>query len=153
MSMVSGPMQQRVSRRGFTLLEALMASGILLGIVVAVTSAVTAGQQHAFEAQQRIAGTLAAEDLMGRLTTVSYAMLPTWNGYTEPVGEMVDMAGNPLPESFASVGRAVQVASSTQMFNDLGVVINGREVRVRAFDNGNRTLAELIRFIPEPPSP
>ena len=54
----------RRSRRGFTLMESLMASGILLVIVVAVTSAITAGQQHAYEAHLRIAASLAAEELL-----------------------------------------------------------------------------------------
>jgi hypothetical protein len=33
--------------RAFTLLESLMAAGILLAVVVSATTAITAGQQHA----------------------------------------------------------------------------------------------------------
>jgi hypothetical protein len=139
-------------RRAFTLLEALMASGILLGIVVAVTSAITAGQQHAYEAHRRIAATLATEELMGRLITIPYDDLTGWNGHTEAVGAMTDMTGQPMPESFEMVGRSVQVATSLENFEDLGVIVRGRTVQVRAFGSEGRTLAQLTRFIPEPQS-
>ncbi len=138
--------------RGFTLIESLMASGILLVIVVAVTSAITAGQQHAFEAHQRIAATLAAEELMGRLTTETYTNLAAWDGYTEAVGAMTDQAGRQMPTSFAAVGREVDVTTTLRTLNGLGVNILGRTVQVRTFDRDDRTLAELTRYIPEPQS-
>ena len=137
-------------RRAFTLMEALMASGILLGIVVAVTSAITAGQQHAYEAHRRIAATLATEELMGRLITIPHDDLAGWNGYTEPVGAMTDMSGAPMPGSFGMVGRSVQVATSLESFEDLEVIVRGFTVQVRAFGSEGRTLAQLTRFIPEP---
>jgi hypothetical protein len=138
--------------RGFTLIEALMATGILLGIVVTVTSAITAGQQNAFEAQERIAGTLAAEELMGRLITVDYSLLPTWSGYTEAVGSMTDMHANPMPESFGMIGRDVQVTTALKTIGELGVRVRGRTIRVRAFNNDARVLADLTRFVSEPSS-
>src|SRR5262245_1838221 len=72
-----------VGRRAFTLVEALMATGLLLVVVVAVSTAITAGQQQAYEAHQRIAASLAAEELMGRIAADDYASLLTWNGHTE----------------------------------------------------------------------
>ena len=137
-------------RRAFTLLESLMATGILLGVVVAVTSAITAGQQHAYEAHRRIAATLATEELVGRLITVPYADLVGWNGYTEAVGAMSDMTGSPLPDSFDMVGRSVQVGTSLENFEDLGVIVRGRTVQVEAFGSEGRTLARMTRFVPEP---
>jgi hypothetical protein len=139
-------------RRGFTLIEALMATGILLGIVVSVTSAITAGQQNAYEAHERIAGALAAEELMGRLVTVDYATLPSWHGYSEPVGTMTDMNGQPMPDSMGMVGRDVQVATSLKEIGDLAIRVRGRTVVVRAFNNDARILAEISRFVPEPQS-
>src|SRR5262245_10274872 len=100
--------QRAVARRaGFTLLESIMAAGILLVVVVSVTSAITAGQQHAYEAQQQISASLAAEEMLGRLSTKTYDSLPTWDGHTEPVGTMTDVAGQPMPSVFASIGRDV----------------------------------------------
>src|SRR5262245_42003723 len=118
-------------RRGFTLLEALMAAGILLVVVVSVSSAITAGQQHSSAAHQRIAATLAAEELMGRLTTQPYANLPAWDGYTEAVGAMTDAVGNPMPANFDMIGRNVKVTTSMKNISNLSVDIRGRNVRVR----------------------
>jgi len=129
-----------------------MAAGILCMVVVAVTTAVTAGQAQAFEAQQRIAASLAAEELMSRLITVDYASLPTWDGHTEAVGAMTDVAGAAMPASFAGIGRDVHVTTSLRVVTDLDIRVRGRTVRVRAFDGENRTLAELNRFVPEPQS-
>ncbi|MHC5048179.1 MAG: type IV pilus modification PilV family protein [Planctomycetota bacterium] len=46
-------------------MEALIASAILFAGVLAVISAITSGQQKAFEAEQQVMATLAAEELMG----------------------------------------------------------------------------------------
>lgn len=127
-----------------------MASGILFVIVVAVASAITAGQQHSFEAQQRIAATLAAEDLMGRLIETPYAQLTTWNGYTEPVGTMTNAVGTPLPDGYGLIGRDVQVVPLMETIALPSVRVAGQQVTVRAFNAENRTLAQLVHFIPEP---
>lgn len=140
-------------RRGFTLLEALMASSILFAVVVAVTSAITAGQQHAYEAHQRIAASLAAEELMGRVIIDNYDNLPTWNGMTEAAGAMTDVNGSTLPEKFNSIGRNVWVMTSLEDTGVAGVHVQGRTVRVRSVDADGRVLAELVQFIPEPPKP
>jgi hypothetical protein len=139
-------------RRAFTLMEALMATSILFAAVVCVCSAVTSGQQHAYEAQQRIAAALAAEELVGRLGAIPYDELPSWNGHVEEVGQLVDFEGEPFPDSFAMVGRSVTVMTTSQALPDVGVVVRGRQVRVRAFDLADRTLTEVYRFIPEPQS-
>lgn len=142
----------RHPRRGFTLLESLMASGILLAIVVAVCGALTSGQQHAYEAHQRIAASLAAEDLMGRMARVSYAQLMTWHGHDEPVGTLTDPTGTLLPSSFRMIGRRVEVAEVLKTVASLNVKIKGREVCVKAYNDGGRVLAEVRQFVPEPQS-
>lgn len=137
-------------RRGLTLMEALMASGILLMVVVAVTSAITAGQQQSYEAQQRIAASLAVDDLTGRLAIADYSTLPTFHNYTEAVGGMLDMNGQPMPELFATIGRKVTVKTSLRELNDINVKVRGRDVRVQAFDKTGRVLADVSTFVPEP---
>lgn len=139
-------------RRAFTLLESLMAAGILLCVVVAVTSAVTAGQQQAYEAQQRIAAGLAAEELMSRLMAKPYSDLATWHGHTQAVGTMTNMAGHAMPDMFDGIGRNVSVTTSLQEIPDIDVRVRGRTVTVRAFDQTGRVLSELQRFVPEPSS-
>ncbi|MEM7228250.1 MAG: hypothetical protein AAF432_05465 [Planctomycetota bacterium] len=137
-------------RRGYTLLESLMAAGILLGIVVAITSAITAGQQHALEAHMRIAGALAAEDLLSRMTAVSYDDILAWNGYTESAGTMTDVHGQSMPDMFNNIGRSVAVSTDLKNFAELGVKVRGRTIRVHSFDRQNRTLSEIYHFVPEP---
>jgi hypothetical protein len=131
-------------------MEAMMASAILLVVVMSVTSAITAGQQHAYEAKQRIAAALAADELMCRLSTVAYADLPTWHGHSEAIGAMVDGDSNPLPATFDAVGRQVSVVASLETLPTTTIRVRGRTVRVQAFEEGNRVLCELSRFIPEP---
>jgi prepilin-type N-terminal cleavage/methylation domain-containing protein len=144
------PIRRRTSHKGFTLLESLMAAAILLLIVVAVTSAVTAGQQNALEAHLRIAGALAAEELIGRLMLVPYDELPFWNGYDEKPGEMVDGQSTPLPASFNMVGRKAYVTLTLQTVPGVDVKVLGRTVRVEARDLDNRMIVELHRFVPQP---
>lgn len=137
---------------GFTLLEAMMAVTILLVVVIAVTGAVTAGQQHALEARQRIAAALAAEELLGRLTAEPYDKLLGWHGYRESVGTMLDVSGKPLPDSLNLVGRSVSITTSLETVAGLDVRVRGRTVRVQSFDSDLRVLSDLSMFIPEPQS-
>jgi len=133
-------------------MEALIASGILLVAVVAVTGAISAGQQNAYEAHVRIAGVFAAEELMGRLVAVDYDDLPGWNGFAEAPGEMTDMNDAPFPENFDMVGRDVEISTSLKKLDDLNVNIRGRDVIVTAVDADGSALVTLNRFIPEPQS-
>lgn len=129
-----------------------MASGILFAVVVSVTMAMTSGQQHAREAQQRIAGTLAAEELMGRVAMTDYTDLnSTWSGSTESPGDMVDGDGEPFPAQFDGVGREISMTSEQNVLTGyLGIRLRGRLVTVRAFDENNRTLAKLERLFVRP---
>jgi hypothetical protein len=127
-----------------------MAAGILLGIVMAVTSAITAGQQHALEAQHRIAGAIAAEELLSRLVIDSYDNLAKWNGFAEAVGTLTDATGDAMPAMFDAIGRTVDVTTETREIEALGVTIKGRCVIVRALDSEAQVLAELTHFMPEP---
>jgi hypothetical protein len=127
-----------------------MASGILLTIVVSVTSAISAGQQQAYEAHVKIVGTLAADELLGRIVSGDYVNLPVWDNYAENVGEMRNMAGDPMPQSFLMVGRRVQVGLSLVTLNDLGIRVRGYNVAVQAFDRNGRVLAHVTRFVVEP---
>ncbi len=138
------------STSGFTLLEALCATAILAGVVLSVLAAVTAGQQNAFEAQERIAGSLAAEELLGRLVAMPYDDLVSWQGYREEPGSMTTGAGAAMDGAFASVGRKVSITTSLELMPDVNVRVRGRTVQVEAFDRNDRVLADLRVFIPEP---
>ncbi|MFK7958973.1 MAG: hypothetical protein AB8G96_00470 [Phycisphaerales bacterium] len=143
-------LRHRHRRRGFTLLEALLSTGLVLVIVIALTSAVSAGQMHALDAQKTITGTMVADALMSRLVEVDYADLPTWHAYQEAPGELLDADGNPLDGPYHDVGREVEIVSHFERFADLDVNVRGRIVTVRAYTGSGATLCELERFVPEP---
>lgn len=154
---VNGGVAARVSvpavyRRGFTLLEALMAAGILLVAVIAVTSAVTAGQHHAYEAQLRIAGAIAAEELLGRLHTIDYDdLVGDWDDFEEAPGEMETMQGSNYPKAFDRIGRRVTIIDPVAyVLPGLNVNVHGLTVQVQAFDDRGETLVTLSRFVPQP---
>lgn len=138
-------------RRGFTLLEALMASGILLIAVIAVTSAVTAGQHHALEAKLHISGSIAAEELMGRLQTVAYSdLISNWDGFEEAPGEMETMSGEAYPRPFDRIGRRISITTSIHAIQGINVKVHGLTVEVEAFDDRGVSLVTIRRFIPQP---
>lgn len=146
---VAIPAQQ--VRGGFTLLEAMMATIVLFGVVMCVTSAITAGHQNALEAQNRIAGALAADELMGRIVATPYASVQgTWNGFEESVGSMNDAFGNAMTDRFARVGRRVDLSTINMAVGGSGLQVPGTRVTVEAFDTTNRVLATVTTFIPEP---
>lgn len=144
--------RSRHRRRGFTLLEAIIASTILLGIVTAVTGAIVAGQQNSLAARERIAASFAAEALMGRILCGTYDNIASWHGHREDPGTMVDEMDQPLPESFGTIGRSVLVETTLNSVDTLGVYVRGRTITVRAFNTNDETLVTLQRFVPEPSS-
>tara|TARA_Y100001935_G_scaffold140980_1_gene116495 strand:+ start:56 stop:472 length:417 start_codon:yes stop_codon:yes gene_type:complete len=135
-------------RRGITLIEALIASALLLTVVTAVLSALSAGHQHAREAQGLVTASLAAEQLMARVSSDEYGSLADWNGWDEAPGAMVDDAD--MPAIFSMIGRRVLIAREEHAIDHLQVLVNGYTVTVESYDATGRILTRLIRFIPEP---
>jgi hypothetical protein len=117
-------------------METLIASAILFAGVLAVISAIMAGQRKSFEAERQIAATLAAEELMGQYIQVDYDdldLLPS----TQPVDDMVAVT---------------TVTPFDEALPGLDVQVRGRTVRVEVRQElGNlRPLAVVTRVIPEP---
>ena len=138
------------SRRGLTLVESLLASALLLTVVTAVLSALSAGYQHAREAQGLVTASLAAEHLMAQVTSDTYASIPDWNGWDESPGSLVGESDSSLPELFALVGRRVLVHDGEHTLETLQVLVSGVTVTIESYDDTGRVLARLVRFIPEP---
>lgn len=123
--------------RGFTLMEALMASAILFAGVLAVISAITAGQKKAFEAEQQVKATLAAEELLGAIVTDDYDQLEAhWTG-VKPAGDFYAV----ILFSYPNVN-----------LSDLGVIVAGKSANISIWPSltDSRTIVELDHFIPEP---
>lgn len=141
----------RHTRRGFTLLENLMAAAVLGIIVLAVGLAVSAAQKASIEGQKTVLGAMAADDLMSELRALEYAALPTYDGLVQNVGGIQTLAGEDYPETYWALGRSVIVEDTQYQEGGLGAKIDGRRIVVAAFD-ADRVLVELECFVPEPAS-
>jgi hypothetical protein len=127
-----------------------MATSILVGVVFAVTMAITAGQQHSIEARKNIAAALAAEELLGKMVATPYNQLNQFNGLSEEDGNLIAIDGNALPASFDGLARYATVSAMSLSVDGLGVVIQGKMLTVWIEDKKQRSLIELTRFVPEP---
>ena len=148
----------RPIRRGLTLFESLIAIALLAATVTAVMSALASGRQHANIARQSLSAGLAVEMLMARVTALAHtsegwAQLPDWSGYSEEPGLIEAGSGLLLPDAYQTLSLRVELAEARHDIPTLAVRIDGRNVRVLARDSAGETLAEVIRFLPEPQSP
>ena len=138
----------QTTRRGFSLIENLMAAAVLGVIVLAVGLAVSSAQKASQEGQKIILGVMAADDLMSELSVFEYAALSGFE-LNQPVGAMATLGGQNYPETYWALGRSVIVEPATHQEAGLGISIEGQLVTVAAFDE-SRVVAELEMFIPEP---
>lgn len=145
-----GP-HRRLNRRGFTLIEALVASALLGFITLAVISAVTSAQSLSFEGQKQIVAVMAADDLLTELVTLSYADLKAKDGLDQPIGKMETLTAVPYPPVAWAIGRTV--AATEEMVEEpvLKIKVKGLRVIVSARDDF-RVLATVETFVPEPAS-
>lgn len=138
----------RSGRRGITLIESVLAAAILAMAVLAVFSAIGAGTAHAQESGQRIAATMASEDLLARVLLDEGAALERWDGYQEPVGGLVDETNRLLALPQQTVGRRVMVRRDVRSLPGLDPV-NGHLVTVEAFDGEDRVLSSSCEWAAE----
>ncbi len=116
-----------------------MASAILFAGVLAVISAIMSGQKKAFEAEQQVVATLAAEELMGKITTDDYGQLEAhWMGL-QTAGDFYAF---------------IMISSVQEDLSDVGVVVRGKKANIKIYPSMTdmRVIVELEHFIPEPQS-
>ena len=145
-------------RRGLTLFESLIAIGLLLATVTAVMSALAAGRQHSNVARLSMSAGLAVEMLMARVTATAHTndgwmQLPGWQGYRELPGSIEAGSGTLLSEEYQGLELTVELADSRHDIPSLAVRIDGRDVQVTARNTVGKTLAQIVRFLPEPTTP
>lgn len=146
-----------------------MASTILALCVLAITHAVTAGQEQTHFAMHEMRAMSLAEALMEEIQDLPYNdpdgasvagpeagesspdlfdNADDLHGFTESAGEIADMTGNPYPAAFSRFSRSVTAAYATLSLPTLGNV-NGLNVTITIGDGTGKTWT-LQRFIPEP---
>lgn len=138
--------------RGFTLLEALIASVIVA--MVAATASVSVAVGAAVEQQNRasVVAMQAAELQMSSLLELGYDGMSALAG-TEPAGAMLAplrpgaSARLPLPGAFAGLSRTTTVTSENRAFAQYnGHVIEGKRIEVTVAGPDGSVLARLVRF-------
>ncbi|MGD9693059.1 MAG: prepilin-type N-terminal cleavage/methylation domain-containing protein [Phycisphaerales bacterium] len=139
-------------RRAFTLIEAMVAVSVLSLSVLALSSAVAAGQQASLEGQKLMLGSLAVSDMMSELSSVPYNTLTSYHGRKEAAGQIQTIDGVKYPSTYWSIGRQVSVTSTRFSDPGMGVEFGGVTITVRAVDAEGRTVASAERFVPEPAS-
>lgn len=137
------------TRRGYTLIEALVASVLLGLIVLAVMSAVAASQKLSFEGQKQMLGAMAADDLLAELATLSYAERGLRDGMLQQVGAITTLDGQAYPGLYWALGRRVLVEEQNVEHAETGIVVRGQRVAVTTFDD-RRDIATIETFIAEP---
>lgn len=137
------------TQRGFSLMEALLATTVLATLVLAVAAGMGASQRVSFEGQKRMLASIAANDLMSELSTERYSDLFQFNGMEQAVGAMETLDGVVYPQTFWALGREVEVVHSTMTDDDLGVSISGATVTVRVVDK-TAVVADVVLFVADP---
>ncbi len=136
-------------RRGFTLLEAVIASTVLALTVLAIGAAVSASQMNALEGRKAVLGSMVCGDYMSELLTLSYAEIEARSGETLGVGAMTTLDGVSYPDSYWALGRSMTAEEELMTIAELGVTVRGLRIEVLAFDE-NRVVASVESFLPEP---
>lgn len=132
-------------------MESLIASAVLAIVVLAVGSAVSAGQKSSFEGQKLILASMVADDLLSELRTIPYIQLQAYNGRNEAVGQLKTLSNEAYPDTYWSIGRSVLVEYTQYQEPGLGAIINICRIVVSTFDE-NRIIVQLETFLAEPAS-
>lgn len=161
--------RRRTHRGGLTLVECMIATGILSVAVLAVSEAIVAGHAHSRSAMQSAEAADLASALMEEILALAYhdpqgpaALGPDagestrlqfdncddFHGLSEEAGGLHDAAGKTLPAELQSYARSVTAAYTTLNVTGLGSVL-GLSVQVSVSDGGQTW--SINRFIPEPP--
>ena len=160
----------RNARRGVTLLESLIAVGLLVVVVTAVLSAMEVGRQQSDEGRRLTMSALAAEMLLARVADADANAFQEpqawfrhftnsstnggWNGHLEPAGSV--RAGRDavlplLPEDYQEFQLLVETQRQVHRIDPpIAVEIEGVHVRVLATTGEGRALTTIERFLPLP---
>jgi len=138
------------AHRGFTLLEALSASVILLLAVMATSMAMTAGHQHRLESQDQVQAALISEAKMAQILAVAYDNMDDYHGQDQSPGNLTTALLDPYPDTFDRLGRRVSVVADQIVIEGLEITIEGWTITIEAYDETNRVLCAIQRFVPEP---
>ena len=159
-------------RQAFTMVEVLVAILILSVAVIAIMQTITSGHMHALETMDQLKAVFLAESLTeevlaypyldpdgdsvlgpdnGENDRGQYDAIDDFDGYVQAVGDLRDVQGNLLDESYQNFSRSVWVYYDTPRVNTVGGSFDAAGVvfEVVVTDNHDRSLT-LTRFVEEP---
>jgi len=163
-------MTRRHRHFGFTLVEALTASVILVLCIVAVSVCMRAGHQANQDASQGQRAVKLAEELVEYVLSLPYyddggVQTPgpeagetgasafdnadDFHGYSDPEGTLTDMSGSAYPPEYQVFTRSVSVQYGSVSIGGLGQPVDGLTVVVQISDRKGRTW-DVRRFISQP---
>lgn len=137
---------KRPRRRGITLAESLFATALLAMAVAAVFSAIGSGASHADESAQRIAATIAGEDLLAKTLLKRGSDLDDWNGRQENHGYLTDLSGRLIAKPQQRVSRSVWIEPEVRSLPGFET-IDGRVVRVDTFDKDGQFIGSIMEWV------
>lgn len=163
----------RPRARGFTLVEALLATAVLAFAVAALTQAVVAGQMHTYDAMHSGRAVALGEALLEEILALPYEdpagpdaagpeadettrqlydNINDYHGHTESPTWLTDAENNTYPALYQEFTRSASVVTDTVSVAAFGTVQNGVTVTVVVSEGvGGRTWT-VERFVPEPSS-
>ncbi len=169
-TVTSVPTSRHHHRRGVTLLESLIAVGLLVVVVTAVLGAMDVGRLQSDEGRRLTMSSLAAEMLLARVADVQddditaadqwydhflhQADQGGWNDHSESAGTI--RAGRDtnvpvLPEDYQHFNLHVTTGTMTHRIPPpMAAEIEGVHIQVRAEASNGRALTTIERFVPLP---
>ena len=132
-----------------TLLEALIASAILLMAVLALTTAIAAGQAASIASQRLFLGAMLVDDLLSELSGVPHADLDNYDELDQPPGAIQTLDAGNYPDLYWGIGRRVEVLAVNIKEPATGVIVRGRAVTVTAYDERGELCSATV-FLTEP---
>ena len=163
-------MRPTLHKKGFTLVEALLASAILSFAASAIYMSIAASQTQFRHAAHARRGMKLAEELLQYITVLPYddpdgASSPgpesgesapagfdnidDYHGYSESAGSLTDVAGNAYPDACQLFSRSVTVQYGSQNISELGGTISGLTVIVTVTNSRGQSWS-LSRFVADP---
>lgn len=140
----------RMSHRGLTLIECVLAMVLLPLAVTAISLAIVAGQSQEAEALRRTRAALLAEALMEQALAQPYVDLEDFcDNYSETPGNLLDPTGTAYPQAMQQYTRTIDCQSET--ITIFGQDISGLTITV-AVEHKGSPMIEIERFVAEPPT-
>lgn len=117
--------------------------------VLALTTAIAAGQAASLASQRLFLGAMLVDDLLSELSGAPYSDLDDFDGFEQIPGKLETLDGVAYPELYWGLGRRVEVEEINLKEPSTGVIVRGRTVLVTAFDERGELCAASL-FLAEP---